>query len=81
MKKINKQDRLNHEHANAEVLLSAPEMIWRWDSPAGRIRAERRGRLIMEAGAIKSDNVTLEIGCGTGVFTELVSQSGLSVAT
>jgi 2-polyprenyl-3-methyl-5-hydroxy-6-metoxy-1,4-benzoquinol methylase len=43
------------------------------------VRAERRARLIIEAGDITANSVTLEIGCGTGVFTELVSRSGASI--
>jgi SAM-dependent methyltransferase len=35
--------------------------------------------LIVEAGDITAYSLTLEIGCGTGVFTELVSKSGARI--
>jgi 2-polyprenyl-3-methyl-5-hydroxy-6-metoxy-1,4-benzoquinol methylase len=79
MKKVNEQDRLTHEHQHAQILLKDPEGIWNWNSPAGRARAQRRADLIIQAGNIKSNSTTLEVGCGTGVFTQLVSQSGASI--
>ncbi len=73
------KERLLHEKEHAKVLLRDPEGIWGWGTPAGRARAERRARLIVETGGIARDSMTLEIGCGTGVFTELVSKSGASI--
>lgn len=73
------KERLLHEKEHARVLLRDPEGIWGWGTPAGRARAERRARLIIEAGDITAGSQTLEIGCGTGVFTELVSRSGASI--
>ena len=75
MDEIDSEDRLSHERDHAKVLLCDPEGIWGWGSPAGRARAERRAKLIIEAANITAASVTLEIGCGTGVFTELVSRS------
>lgn len=80
MNEVVNKDRLLHEKAHAEVLLRDPDGIWGWATPAGRARAERRAGLIIEAGGINANSVTLEIGCGTGVFTELVSKSGASIA-
>lgn len=79
MSDIDTEDRLSHEREHAEVLLSDPEGIWGWGSPAGRLRAQRRAKLIIEAGDITANSLTLEIGCGTGVFTELVSKSGATI--
>ena len=79
MNKINSKDRLSHEKEHAKLLLRDPEAIWGWGTPAGRVRAERRARLIIEAANITSDSETLEIGCGTGVFTELVSKTGANI--
>ena len=71
--------RLEREQKHAELLLSNPERIWGWSTPAGTIRAQRRAELIIEAANITSDSKTLEIGCGTGVFTELVSETGAEI--
>jgi SAM-dependent methyltransferase len=79
MSEVSSQNRLIHEREHSKVLLRDPEGIWGWGTPAGRVRAERRARLIVEAGGITADSLTLEIGCGTGVFTELVSKSGASI--
>lgn len=73
-------DRLSHEREHAKVLLRNPEGIWGWASPAGQARAQRRAKLIIEAGNITADSLTLEVGCGTGVFTELVSKTGANIA-
>ena len=73
------KDRLSREREHAKVLLRDPEGIWGWGTPAGRVRAQRRAKLIIKAGNITASSLTLEIGCGTGVFTELVSKSGASI--
>ena len=72
-------ERLEHELHHAEVLLASPEEIWGWGTPAGMARARRRGRLIVEAGSMGPGTRTLEVGCGTGLFTQLVSQCGASI--
>lgn len=79
MDEVTSKERLSHERKHAKALLRDPERIWGWGSPAGRARAQRRAKLIIEAGGITAGSLTLEIGCGTGVFTELVSKSGASI--
>lgn len=71
--------RLSREKEHATVLLRDPEKIWGWHSHAGLVRAQRRAKLIIEAGQFKPDSKTFEIGCGTGLFTGLVSESGSSI--
>ena len=39
---------------------------------AGRQRAERRAKYFIDLGEIAADTAALEIGCGTGIFTEKV---------
>ncbi len=56
-----------------------PEKIWGWDTPAGKIRAERRAELIIGGAGLKSGMKVLEIGCGTGFFTEMFAQSGTEI--
>ncbi|HLY24782.1 MAG TPA: class I SAM-dependent methyltransferase [Aggregatilineales bacterium] len=56
-----------------------PEKIWNWDSPAGKVRAVRRGKLLAQSADIKPGMQILEVGCGTGVFTELLSKYGAHI--
>ena len=45
-------------------------------SPAGRIRARRRADLIGKGAGLVPTSKVLEIGCGTGLFTEMFAQTG-----
>jgi len=56
-----------------------PELIWGWKTPAGRLRAERRANLIMAAAGLKVGKRVLEVGCGTGLFTEKFARSGAQI--
>lgn len=53
-----------------------PELVWGWGSPAGKVRAQRRAVLISERAGLKPGMHALEVGCGTGLFTERFLQSG-----
>lgn len=53
-----------------------PEAIWGWGSPAGRVRAERRAELISRGAGLAAGMRVLEIGCGTGLFTEKFAAYG-----
>ena len=73
-------DRTNHEIEHSKVLAqSDPELIWNWDTPAGRLRAKRRADLIIHGSKIGQGVKALEIGCGTGLFTEMFAQSGVNL--
>jgi len=52
-----------------------PEEIWGWGTPAGRVRARRRAELIATASKLRPGIRALEIGCGTGLFTEMFARS------
>ena len=54
---------------------SDPAEIWGWGTPAGKIRAKKRGELIAAGARLQPGKVTLEIGCGTGIFTEIFALS------
>src|SRR3990172_3276951 len=56
------------------------ENIWGWGTPAGRLRAERRFQYLIKYGGIKKGKRVLELGCGTGVFTEKLSTQGIRLA-
>lgn len=55
------------------------ELIWGWGTPAGRVRARRRAQLIEFGARLGPDSHVLEIGCGTGMFTEMFAQTGCSI--
>lgn len=52
------------------------ERVWGWSSAAGRIRAERRARFLIDAAALAPGVRCLEVGCGTGEFTARLVVSG-----
>lgn len=55
------------------------EQVWNWSSPAGRRRAERRAELIIAGAELTRDDTVLELGCGTGIFTERFAAVGCRV--
>lgn len=55
------------------------EFLWGWDTPAGKKRARRRATLISKGAKLKKNFHTLEIGCGTGMFTEIFAKSGAEI--
>ncbi len=56
-----------------------PEDIWGWGSPAGKIRAQRRANFIISGAALDENSNVLEIGCGSGLFTEHFAQTGATI--
>jgi SAM-dependent methyltransferase len=56
-----------------------PESTWGWGTPAGAIRAERRAALIARGADLGAGMHVLEIGCGTGVFTQQFALSGAKI--
>ena len=58
---------------------SGAEDVWGWGSAAGQIRAERRGEMLRAAGHIAEGDSVLEVGCGTGLFTEWMARSGANL--
>ncbi len=56
-----------------------PEQLWGWATPAGKMRANRRAELIARGGELARTISVLEIGCGSGVFTEMFSRSGAHI--
>lgn len=55
------------------------EAVWNWSSPAGRLRAQRRANLLAELAELGPGRTVLELGCGTGLFTELFAATGATV--
>ena len=55
------------------------ELLWGWGTPAGRLRAKRRAKLIATGACLKTGTRTLEIGCGTCMFTEMFVETGANL--
>lgn len=64
--------RLERERRHAHAILSTNESNWGWNTPAGRIRLQRRLDFLRTLGIGKEEPI-LEIGAGTGTFTEGLS--------
>ncbi len=74
------KQRADHEISHGEFLASGDtETLWGWGTPAGRMRAQRRARLIADTARLRPSMRVLEIGCGTGMFTEMFAQTGCSL--
>jgi 2-polyprenyl-3-methyl-5-hydroxy-6-metoxy-1,4-benzoquinol methylase len=58
---------------------SSAEGIWGWGTPAGRLRARRRATLIMQGARLGPSSRAIEIGCGTGLLTEMFAESGAEI--
>src|SRR5262245_8041458 len=72
--------RAMHEIAHGEFLAqSDPELIWGWGTPAGRLRAARRAQLIAEGARLAPGMRVLEIGCGTGMSTQMFAATGARI--
>jgi 2-polyprenyl-3-methyl-5-hydroxy-6-metoxy-1,4-benzoquinol methylase len=72
--------RAQHEIEHGKKLVSrGAELTWGWGSPAGQVRARRRGALIAQAAGIGPGSKVLEIGCGTGLFTEMLAATGAQI--
>lgn len=59
--------------------LGDTEDLWGWGTAAGRLRAERRARLVAEGAGLGPGERVLEIGCGTGLFTEKFAEYGCEI--
>ena len=73
-------DRVANEIAHGRMLAAAEsEEMWGWSTPAGQRRARRRAELIIEAADLRPGRTALEIGCGTGMFTERFAATGARI--
>jgi len=72
--------RATHEIRHGELLAGQDtELIWGWGTPAGRLRARRRAELIGKGAKLGPGVLALEIGCGTGMFTEMFARTGARI--
>ncbi len=61
-----------------KLVQSDPEKVWGWGTPAGHLRAIRRSEMIISGADLRPGLHALEIGCGTGLFTEMFALFGLA---
>jgi SAM-dependent methyltransferase len=72
--------RAANEISHGTVLAQGdPEEIWGWGTPAGRLRAQRLAALIAAGAQLGLGVRVLEIGCGTGMFTEMFLEYGATL--
>src|SRR5688572_5459098 len=72
--------RLEREIEHHRRIATRAEVVWNWDSPAGRLRADRRADFFVQRGGLGPGRRALELGCGTAVFLKRVARSGASIA-
>ncbi|MBI3312892.1 MAG: methyltransferase domain-containing protein [Candidatus Omnitrophica bacterium] len=73
---LRQQSEIKHGQFLAE---NDPEVIWGWGTPAGRLRLHRRVDLMIEKADLKPPKKVLEIGCGTGLFSQEFAKSGAQI--
>ncbi|MGB9498850.1 MAG: class I SAM-dependent methyltransferase [Dissulfuribacterales bacterium] len=72
--------RVKHEIEHGKFLAAKKaESLWGWGTPAGKERALRRARLIAQGAELSVDKKVLEIGCGSGLFTEMFAGYGAKI--
>lgn len=80
MRATPESSRAANEIAHGRVLAaSESEATWGWATPAGQSRARRRADLISRAAGLQPGRTALEIGCGTGLFTEQFAATGARI--
>jgi 2-polyprenyl-3-methyl-5-hydroxy-6-metoxy-1,4-benzoquinol methylase len=75
---MNQDIRLEHEIEQGKYLASAGAgKIWNWESPAGKLRWERRVEML--SSGLRTGDRVLELGCGTGYFTRELAKLSLHI--
>lgn len=77
---LGNDERLKHEIEYGKYLASLDHgEFWYWSSAAGQIRLKRRKRILTE-GIIPTMKI-LELGCGSGYFTEALGDTGAHITS
>ena len=74
---INDENRIKNEIDHGAKIKDYAENVWNWNTHAGKIRWERRVRLL--SAHLNSKMCVLEIGCGTGLLTKELQNSNADV--
>ena len=67
------------ELAHAKKILHHPEFYWNSATVAGRKGSLRRAEWVMKASHFVPGKKVLEVGCGTGFFSEVFVKSGVQL--
>jgi SAM-dependent methyltransferase len=69
--------RYEEERRQGESIVAEDlEAVWGWTGPAGTLRAERRAEFLISGAELGPGVRALELGAGTGLFTERLVASG-----
>jgi len=76
---VSDRGRVEREIEFHRQIADRAEIVWNWDSPAGRRRAARRSEIFAREGGLRPGQRALEVGCGTGVFLEAAATTGADI--
>ena len=72
------QDRITREIEHGRFLVGrGPGQIWNWETPAGKLRWARRVKML--GSHLRPGMSALELGCGVGLFTAELAQTGAAI--
>lgn len=72
-------DRKQRELEHDRKILNKSEQVWGREGEAGRVRAERRAKMIADFCNLNTEKRVLEIGCGTGMLTRYLADTGANI--
>ncbi|MDO8574895.1 MAG: methyltransferase domain-containing protein [bacterium] len=75
---IDNQDK-TQEVEHGKKIANSADFIWGWGTLVGQIRANRRADYLISLADIKPGKKVLEVGCGTGIFTEKLATTGAEI--
>ena len=67
------------ETLHNERILPKAEIFWGWATPAGQERVRRRVQLLKQLGNFHEGMRVLELGCGTGMFTQHLAKTSVDL--
>src|SRR6185437_11348123 len=72
------QGRITREIEHGRFLVErGPGQIWNWETPAGKLRWARRVKML--SNHLRPGMSVLELGCGIGLFTAELAQTGAAI--
>ena len=76
---VNLDKRKINEIEHGKQISNGSEGIWGWSTASGKKRSARRAELLISYGKIALGKRVLEVGCGTGIFTEKIAKTGANI--